>query len=152
MFRYLLKNILVYVLAVLAATAALLALYSASMGLYRLYLKLFPLPVLGQNGITAVSIGVSTIAVIAPVIAIMEALISWLKLWREARLKAEMVRVIDAQSTSPGGMDIQALERASRLPHRIVQERVNELILAGRIGVRLDTDRRRIYFLTGEKF
>ena len=79
--------------------------------------------------------------------AIMEALVSWLRLWRENQKKDELIKVIEALSTSPKGMDIFALVRESRLPREILQDRVNELILLGRIGVRLTANNNREYFL-----
>ena len=79
--------------------------------------------------------------------AIMEALVAWLRLWRENQIKDELIKVIEAQSTSPKGMDIDALQRESKLPREILKDSVNELILLGRIGVRLTANNNREYFL-----
>lgn len=142
MVRYYMNTFLVYLLSILLGIAAMVVLY-------RLLFNAAVLPAFEQVDSPTLAIGVSAIAVIAPVVAVTEALISWLKMWREARTKAELVKVIDAQSTAPHGMDIYALERASRLPRKILQERVNELILLGRIGVRITASETREYFLIG---
>lgn len=55
----------------------------------------------------------------------MEAILSWQKSWREIRLKAELIRVIDA------------LQRESGLPAQVLRERVKEMVLLGRIGVKI---------------
>ena len=142
MIRYQLNIYLRYFLAILIAFLALVLLYS-------LFLTPNTLQTIEQSDNTPVALGLSAIAVIAPIVAIMEALISWMKLWRESRINSELVKVIDAQSTSPKGMDISALERETKLPRNILQDRVNELILLGRIGVRLTPNNSREYFLIG---
>ena len=91
--------------------------------------------------------GISVITIVAPLVAILEALISWLKLLRDNRVKDEMIKVVAAQTTSPRGMDLAALESMSGLPHHVLIERVNELVLLGRIGVRLTPNNSREYYL-----
>lgn len=140
MLVYRLKILLVYLAALLAATLALVGFYS--LFLTRLL----------QSGIhgaapSPVAAGLSAVALAAPVFAVMDALLSWAKLWREGRAKAEMIRVIEALSGSPQGMDLFALVRESGLPRKILVERVNELVLLNRIKVRLTPGKQREYYL-----
>jgi hypothetical protein len=76
-------------------------------------------------------------------------MLSWPKSWRENRLKAELIQVIDALSGSPGGMDLEALQTESGLPTQVLRERVNELLLLGRIGVKITPNHHREYSLKG---
>jgi hypothetical protein len=142
MISYRLTGFFVYACAIIVAIAIVVIPYS-------LLFNSRTLGVLTEFTSTPQAVGISMIAAIAPIFAIMEALVSWLKSWRENRVRSELVKVIDAQSTSPKGMDINALERESRLPRRVLQDRVNELILLGRIGVRITPSSNREYFLIG---
>ena len=142
MTRYYLVTIGIYLLAILVAAGAMVVLPN-------LILNATTPTILEQVDSPSLAVGVTAIAVIAPVVAVMEALISWLKLWRESRLKAELVKVIDAQSSSPRGMDLSALQRETKLPRKVLQDRVNELILLGRIGVKIKPDNQREYYLIG---
>ena len=134
MFYYRVKIFLKYIIAVLIAIIALVVLY----GLFL---------IIGQFNNPSIALGISAIMVTAPMFAIMEALVAWLRLWRENQIKDELIKVIEAQSTSPKGMDIDALQRESKLPREILKDSVNELILLGRIGVRLTANNNREYFL-----
>jgi hypothetical protein len=142
MTRYYLVTIGIYLLAILVAAGAMVVLPN-------LILNATTPTILEQVDSPSLAVGVTAIAVIAPVVAVMEALISWLRLWREARLKAELVKVIDAQSSSPRGMDLSSLQRETKLPRKVLQDRVNELILLGRIGVKIKPDNQREYYLIG---
>jgi hypothetical protein len=140
MISYRLTTLFIYVVAILVAMVIVVIPYS-------LLINSPSLGLLGEFTNTTQALGISIIAAIAPIFAIMEAMVSWLKSWRENRTRSELVKVIDAQCTSPKGMDIDALARASKLPNRVLQERVNELILLGRIGVRITPSNTREYFL-----
>jgi len=142
MVTYRLQIFLRYVLAILVAIFVLAVPYSLLFNTAAMdRLSLFSSP--------TQAIGFSIIAATASIFAIMEALVSWLKSWRENRIKSELVQVINALCTSPKGMDISALDRESKLPPQVLQDRVNELILLGRIGVRLTTNNTKEYFLVG---
>jgi hypothetical protein len=142
MITYHLKSLAVYSMAILVALAVVAIPYS-------LLINTRTLGFLTEATSSPQAVGISMIAAIAPIFAIMEALVSWLKSWRENRVRSELVKVIDAQSTSPKGMDINALERESGLPRRVLQDRVNELILLGRMGVRITPSSSREYYLIG---
>jgi hypothetical protein len=125
----------------------LLAAISAIYLLYRLFLNESTLTALSQLNNPALALGISAITIASSMFVIMEILVSLLKLWREDRNKKELIKIIDAQSLSPKGMDIFALERETKLPRKILLERINELILLGRIGVKITTNNQREYFL-----
>ncbi len=116
---------------------------------YRLLFSSSTQGFIAESSNPTLAFGISTITVLAPLFAIMEALVSWLKTWRENRIKRELIRVIEALSTSPEGMDVEAIRRESGLPGGILNERVNELILLGRIGVKLTVNNHREYYLKG---
>lgn len=140
MLTYHLKTLLTYLAAILVATLALVLLYS-------LLLSDRSLGAIGSLDSSSLALGITIVTIAAPLIAILEALISWLKLWRDQRVKDEMIKVIAAQTTSPQGLDLVALEALTRLPRKVLLDRVNELILLGRLGVRLSADNRREYYL-----
>jgi hypothetical protein len=140
MFRYYLKHVLNIAGAMLVATLAASFFYAL------LFNRVAQTAIL-ESGNPPLAFSISAIAVVAPVFAIMETLVSWLKSWRESQRNDELIRVVTAQSTSPQGMDIDALERESGLPRKILQSRVNELILLGRVGVKLSANNKREYFL-----
>ena len=142
MVTYRLQILLRYVLAILVAIFVLAVPYS-------LLFNTAAMDRISQFSSPTQAIGFSIIAATASIFAIMEALVSWLKSWRENRIKSELVQVINALCTAPVGMDITALERESKLPTKVLQERVNELILLGRIGVRITANNHREYFLVG---
>lgn len=139
---YRLKSFIPYVIAVLVAIAVVAVPYS-------LLLYFSSINTLVGIGSLTPAVTFSIIAALASLFAIMDALVSWLKSWRENRVRNELVRVIDAQSKSPEGMDIDALGKETRLPRQVLQDRVNELILLGRIGVRQTPNNNREYFLVG---
>jgi len=140
MFAYRLKILLTYLAAILVAALSLVLLYS-------LVLTDRSLSMLGSLESPALALGISVITIVAPLVAILEALISWLKLMRDNRVKDEMIKIIAAQTTSPQGMDLAALETMSGLPPKVLHDRLNELILLGRIGVRLTPNNNRQYYL-----
>ena len=140
MIAYRLKILLTYLAAILVATLALVLLYS-------LLLSDRSLGAIGAIESPALALGLSIVTIAAPLVAILEALISWLKMLRDARIKDEMIKVIAAQTTSPQGMDFAALTTLTGLPPKVLIERINELILLGRIGVRLTPNNQREYYL-----
>ena len=140
MLIYRLKILLTYLAAILVATLALVLLYS-------LLLTDSTLATIGSLESPSLALGISIVTIAAPLVAILEALISWLKWLRENRVKAEMIKVVAAQTTSPQGMDLAALETMSGLPPKVLHDRLNELILLGRIGVRLTPNNNRQYYL-----
>jgi hypothetical protein len=142
MFAYRLKTWLVTIIAFLLAMASLAALAI----LYNLVLNNRTFGLMGQLNNTPLSLSISAITITAPVFAILDALMTWLRHWRESRTHSELIRVIEAQSSSPKGMDIFALEKACQLPKLILRERVHELVLLGRLGVRT-TEHGREYYL-----
>jgi len=140
MIAYRLKILLTYLAAILVATLALVLLYS-------LLLSDRSLGAIGAIESPALALGLSIVTIAAPLVAILEALISWLKMLRDARIKDEMIKVIAAQTTSPQGMDFAALTTLTDIPPKVLIERINELILLGRIGVRLTPNNQREYYL-----
>jgi len=140
MIAYRLKILLTYLAAILVATLALVLLYS-------LLLSDRSLGAIGAIESPALALGLSIVTIAAPLVAILEALISWLKMLRDARIKDEMIKVIAAQTTSPQGMDFAALTTLTDMPPKVLIERINELILLGRIGVRLTPNNQREYYL-----
>ncbi|MBP1702006.1 MAG: hypothetical protein H6Q38_1113 [Chloroflexi bacterium] len=140
MIAYRLKILLTYLAAILVATLALVLLYS-------LLLNDRSLGAIGAIESPALALGLSIVTIAAPLVAILEALISWLKMLRDARIKDEMIKVIAAQTTSPQGMDFAALTTLTDMPPKVLIERINELILLGRIGVRLTPNNQREYYL-----
>jgi len=140
MITYRLKILLTYLAAILVATLALVLLYS-------LLLNDRSLGAIGAIESPALALGLSIVTIAAPLVAILEALISWLKMLRDARIKDEMIKVIAAQTTSPQGMDFAALTTLTDMPPKVLIERINELILLGRIGVRLTPNNQREYYL-----
>ena len=140
MMSYRLKILLQYAGAILVAMLALVLIYS-------LFLSPVTETLVGELQAPLLEFGISVVTIVAPLVAIMDGLLTWLRMMRDHRVKRELIQVIEAQSTSPGGMDMDALERESGLPREILIERVNELILLGRIGVRLSTGNNREYFL-----
>ena len=96
MITYRLKILLTYLAAILVATLALVLLYS-------LLLNDRSLGAIGAIESPALALGLSIVTIAAPLVAILEALISWLKMLRDARIKDEMIKVIAAQTTSPRG-------------------------------------------------
>jgi hypothetical protein len=140
MFRYYLKHVLNIAGAMLVATLA------ASF-FYALLFNRVAQTAMQESSNPPLAFGLSAIAVVAPIFAIMETLIAWLKDWRARQRNEELIQVIAAQSTSPLGMDILALTRESGLPRKILQSRVNELILLGRVGVKYSINSKREYFL-----
>lgn len=115
--------------------------------LYGLLLSDWIFQIFNQLGNSQLAIGVSFITLATPIFAILEGLISWLRTIKEQRIRTELLKVIDAQSKSPEGMDIHALKRELDLPDGILQERVNELVLLGRLGVKLTPNNNREYYL-----
>lgn len=130
--------------AVLVALCALTIVYS-------LVLNFRTFDILGGFNTSPLSTGITAISVTAPVFAIMDALLTWLKHWRENRIHGELIQVIEAVSTSPEGMDLYAIKKTCPLPILVVRERVHELILMGRMGVRMTDQDRREFFLIAAK-
>jgi hypothetical protein len=128
-------------LLIILASAVLLWIF------YGMILGDFIENVLGQSADSKLALGISIITITAPIVSIIQGVTSWLRDLRENRIKSELIRVIDAQSKSPKGMDIFALIRESGLPHEILQKRVNELVLLGRLGVKLTPNNNREYYL-----
>lgn len=130
MFKFRIKTITPYIVILVVAAVVLGLLYFATANISQ-----------WNNSPLAV------ITIAASVFAILEALVTWLRHWQENNVRDELKEVIDALSKSSAGMDIYALERESKLPSKILQDRINELILLGRIGIQISKNSRRIYFL-----
>lgn len=118
----------------LAAFAAFLLAAAALAGvtfLYSLLLSKRGFGLMGEIAETPLGVSLSAITITAPVFAILDALVTWLKHWRENRTHSELIQVIEAQSLSPHGMDLTALEKTCRLPRSVLRARVHELVLLG---------------------
>lgn len=140
MFLYRFKIIFVYLATLLLGSAALV-------GFYSLFLSKMVASGI-QGGLPSpVSNGLSAVALAAPVFAVTDAILSWLKLWREGREKAELIRVIEALSGAPQGLDLLTLARETGLPRKILSARLHELVLLDRVVVKLATGKPREYSL-----
>lgn len=140
MFIYRVKILLVYLTTLLLGSAALAGFYSLILSRS------------GSSGIqgglpSPVSTGLSAVALAAPVFAVTDAVLSWLKLWREGREKAEMIRMIEALSAAPQGLDLLALANETGLPRKVVTARLHELVLLDRVAVKLAPGKPRAYSL-----
>lgn len=141
MLIYRLKILFVYLITLLTGSAALVGFYSL---------------ILSRSGISGIqgglpspiSTGLSAVALAAPVFAVTDALLSWLKLWREGREKAELIRVIEALSGAPQGLDLLTLARETGLPRKILLARLHELVLLDRVEVKLAPGKPREYSLS----
>ncbi len=140
MFLYRFKIIFVYLTALLLGSAALVGFYSLFLS------KMVSSGI--QGGLpTPFSNGLSAVALAAPVFAVTDAILSWLKLWREGRQKAELIRVIEVLSGAPQGLDLLTLARETGLPRKILSARLHELVLLDRVAVKLTPDKPRQYSL-----
>ena len=87
------------------------------------------------------------ITIAASVFAVLEALVTLLRQWQESNVRNELKEIISVLSNTSTGMDIPALERETRLPKKILQDRINELILMGRVSIRAQPNANQVYSL-----
>ena len=129
------------VIAVILSSVVILAL------LFALFLSRLIIGLVEQAGNPVLTLGISIAAIATPILVIMEGAGYLFRYLNERRIRAELIKVIDAMSSSPEGMDLDAIKHKSSLPKTILLERVNELILLGRVGVKLTANQNREYYL-----